>query len=182
MSRPPLLAGLVALLITWDAAPAAAPDAKPQAPATPPSLVTDRTSEDCADPDRRAAIVADMKKEIPSFLQYPGMAGTYSTALMDWKSEQLRRAGWTKEDETKLGRDILTNAQFKAELEKGVAELEGLFDVLPTLDEKDEQAMCKGAFALQARFDGLVRHTMAQWKIIDDAMEAEARRLGTSFE
>jgi len=101
---------------------------------------------------------------------------------MDWKTEQLRRGGWTRDDERKFALMLASDDRFNVEMEKGFGELDGLMKAMDGLDQKDDRAKCEAAFTVQARFDGIVRHSASQWKIIIDGLDGEAKRLGISFE
>ena len=182
MNRQFLKAGLACLALAAAGAPLSAQPGKPEQPVLPPSFIQGLAPADCAKDEIRPRVAADMRKGMPSVMAYVSTASAYSTQLMEWKAGRLRRGGWTKDDERKFGLAVLASEKFSGELQLGMGELEGLMTALQSLDEKDDKAMCEAAFIVQSRFDGIVRHTMAQWKMISDALDAEGKRLGVSFD
>ena len=136
---------------------------------------------------RRAALLASHPDDADPMMRYVAERAKYRERLVTWKMDRLRKSGKLTDDQMmKLALSALAEPSANAGMVAGLGLLSGMFE---DLDEaaragqaKDDVRVCA---ALLRMFDKVERISAAvepQWKAMERAIDAEARRAGVSFD
>jgi hypothetical protein len=181
--RVALLAGLLCALSP--AAAAQAPTQPPIRPVMPDLPVLDPAA--CADPARRASILADGERILDLARAHAQADIAYSINLLLWRNARLRRSSrWTDVQEEAFTARLSENPEILRWSEAGeTAASESLPDLQPIAAGKgaDQQAAdCRLLASLRDYAIRIAPIHEAQWRAIEAAYAAEARRLGVSLD
>ena len=174
-----------AILIASTAAPGTARAQQEPRPTPPQPSLPAVTAADCEAPATRDALLADPEAVIETASRHGMELNRHSERLMEWRGDQFVRAGrWTEADKRAFAARLLENEAFVTEAAAGInMAMEVLEPAMQAADESRPAAeRCRSLIAMVGVFDRLTESVERQWRIVDEAYAAEARRLGVSLD
>ena len=177
-----LLAWLAGAPLPVAAAIAQAPTQAPTRPTIPSLSAIDPAI--CADPIRRASLIAESERAADPSRAFVDTAIDYTESLVAWRGAQLVHSGrWTNAQREAFEAG-LRNGQIRQSAEAiQTAVREALAAMAPPAPGTDQSVADCGT-AIAGRAFEIRLHSLfeAQWRAIEAAYGAEARRLGVSIE
>ncbi|HTU13513.1 MAG TPA: hypothetical protein VMG08_21665 [Allosphingosinicella sp.] len=175
-----VLAGLVGA--PFSAALAQAPTRAPVRPAMPAMAPLDPAI--CADPERRARLLADTESENERIMARAGVSAAYSEALITWRNAQLVRSGrWTEAERMAFTRGLRDDPGIRRSVEAASTAMGEIAQALaPFVRDASPEAACRAIVALRDFDIRMETLDDGQWRAIDAAYAAEARRLGVTLD
>jgi hypothetical protein len=165
-----------------DAAVAAAkpvPPPVPKAPFPDPAL--------CAQPGALAKLKDVMDESPGSMPHYSRAYSKYREAVVEWKADRLTGSGKvTKQRLSELVLAGLKAGSPDGDMGAGFAHISGMFAVVEEVAKKekqgDEPGACRALFKMFTMLERGVEIANRQWDAMEAALDAEAARVGVSFD
>lgn len=159
---------------------------RPTPPVTPPPAAMDPAI--CATPEGRAEIDMIVGNRTPNALmRYVGERNNYGDRLVAWKADRLEKSGKVPSDRMlSLMTSGLTAGSPKGNPFAGFEALNKMIDqVMVAADRSkagDAVGECQAIVGTLKGLEEIDRVSNAQWRAMDKALDAEARRVGVSLE
>jgi hypothetical protein len=147
-----------------------------------------RSEAECADPTRLAEVEAMMiDGRADGFTAAMLGRTSYRDRLSTWMMWKLESSGKISSEQLlKVGLSSLGQASPGGNPFAGLAMITEMFPIIDRIDKaakaKDAAAMCRGLIPLQAWMTRVDAITLRQTQGVQAALEAEARKLGVSFD
>jgi len=159
---------------------------RPQPPTLPPPATLDPAI--CATPAGRAEVEAVTGSGKPNALiRYAGARNNYGDRLTAWKLDRLKKTGKVSKDRllTLMMNGMSAGSQGgnpMAAFERFIKVLDQVSEAAKSGKAGNAEGECRAAVALFRGLEEIDRINGSQWRAMDRALDAEAKRLGVSLD
>lgn len=179
------LTGIPSGAVAMHAQDAARSATKPVAPPLPKVPFPDPAV--CAQPGALAKLKDVMDESPGSMPHYSRAYSKYREAVVEWKADRLTGSG--KVTKKRLGELVLAGLKAGSpdgDMGAGFEHLSGMFAMVEEVAKKekqgDEPGACRALFKMFTMLERGVEIANRQWDAMEAALDAEAARVGVSFD
>jgi hypothetical protein len=159
---------------------------RPVPPVAPPPAALNPAI--CATPEGRAEIDKVFSRRTPgALLKYVGERNNYGDRLVAWKADRLKKSGKVSDQRMMtLMVSGMTGGSPNGNPLAAFDELTRMFDQIKLATERSKAGElvgeCEAIVGMFKSLEEIGRVNGAQWKAMDKALDAEAKRVGVSWE
>lgn len=153
---------------------------RPQPPARPQLPAIDAAQ--CDDPARQQAVAARPEELVGPVMAWGNAMGRYQEELMAWKANRFIAAGrWTRTQAGDFALGLLRNRALGESMMRSSGLLQELMLTVAASRETPRET-CQMVVRLEALMRRVAAHVEDQWRLMEAAYDAEARRLGVNVQ
>lgn len=141
----------------------------------------------CADPVARKSFVAGLEGQLIDLADFSRRNSNYTTRLINWRSEQLVKAGvWTEEQSFSEAMAILSDPRIMGPSEANarlmIPLVNDLGAIAQALESGDEDGACKLGVSVMGVLHRAMASNARQWQVIDERFAAVAKAKGVTLD